>query len=347
MRTRQFILVEKPVDEVDINKIFKLIDAELPPLKEGQVLIKLHYIAHDPAIRGWIDANSDKERMYMPIVEPGELVKAGGLGEVVESKSTKLPVGTLVQGFMGWAEYVVMDESECLPVQEIEGLDIALWMGPLGFTGMTAWYGLEVIRASKEDKVFVVTAAAGATGHVAVQLAKKVFGCQKVIAITSSAAKCQWVESLGADVGLNYNDPDFVEQLDRATGKQVDVLFDNVGGWILDLMLHRMKRHSRVLACGAISTYNSRGKDPMRLPGWYELIIQRIEVRGFVIFDAAPRYSEILQGLIQAWKDGKLKLSDGNIMKESTGLEKVPQTWLKLFNGEGRGKVVTQLVTSR
>lgn len=211
-------------------------------------------------------------------------------------------------------------------------------------TGLTAYYGTKIIaRAGKEDTV-VVSGAAGATGSMVVQIAKKLLGCKRVVGIAGNDDKCKWVENLGADLCLNYKMGNFKQDLIRATDGYVDVYFDNVGGEILDLMLTRMKKDGRVAACGAITDYNRSEKPGLK--NWFEVISNRIEIKGFIASDfvAQGKGPETVKELVTAVKEGKIKVGDENETVVDTKFEDVPKTWMLLFEGANTGKLITKLV---
>lgn len=262
---------------------------------------------------------------------------------MVDSRASKLPKGMLVAATTGWAEHVILDAKACTPIREIPGLAITHFLGALGMTGLTAYYGLkEIARAGPEDSV-VVSGAAGATGSMAVQIAKKMIGCKRVIGIAGSDEKCRWVESLGADICLNYKKENFGRELAKATEGYVDVYFDNVGGEILDMMLRRMARHGRVAACGAVSAYNQSAREGLK--NIIEVISMRIEIKGFIIMDflAQGKGPAARQELIEAFQAGKITISDQNETIVSSDFEHIPETWMKLFEGGNTGKLITQL----
>ena len=206
---------------------------------------------------------------------------------------------------------------------------------------MTAYYGTKIIaRAGKEDTV-VVSGAAGATGSMVVQIAKKMLGCKKVVGMAGSDDKCKWVESLGADVCLNYKKSSFKQDLIEATDGYVEVFFDNVGGDILDLMLTRMKKGGRVAACGAITDYNKSEKTGLK--NWFEVISNRIEIKGFVNLDFVEG-PEAVKEMVTAAKEGKIQVGDENETVVDTSFEGIPKTWMLLFEGANTGKLVTKLV---
>ncbi|KIV88768.1 hypothetical protein PV10_08413 [Exophiala mesophila] len=343
---RAWILANKPQGTPTItgsNATFKLESRPLPELKPNQVLVKSLYYSNDPAQRGWISANIPGDRLYVPPVNVGEPMRARGLGEVLESTSEKIKKGSIVLGALNWNEYAVLDESAARVVAELPGgLSITHWLGALGGTGLTAHYGLVDVGEAKKGEKIVVSGAAGATGSMVVQIAKHIVGASNVIGIAGTDDKCRWVESLGADKCLNYKSSTFAADLKEATKDGVDVYFDNVGGEILDLMLGRMSMYGRIVACGAITGYNS--EEPCILSNYFQVISMRLQIRGFIIIDCAPkRVAEITQLFQDAIKDGRLKIGDANETVVPTAFEDVPKTWLGLFSGKNTGKLVTKL----
>lgn len=343
--TRQWLLANKPTDLPILSgpsATFKLVTTNLPPLQDDQVLLKTLYFSNDPAQRGWISKRVSPARLYVPPLEEGDCIRARCVAEVIESKSTALSKGALVWVDPGWTEYAIRNAKSCTPIQEIPGIGATHFLGALGLTGLTAYYGLkEIARAGPDDRV-VVSGAAGAVGSMVVQIAKKMIGCKKVVGIAGSDEKCKWVESLGADICLNYKSPNFKTDLKQATEGFVEVYFDNVGGETLDLMLGRMAREGRIAACGAISDYNT--SQPFGLKNYFEVISMRLEIKGFVVLDFLGKASETIQELIAAAKEGKIKIGDENETVISTSFEGIPETWMKLFDGVNRGKLITKLV---
>lgn len=346
-QTCQWILTNKPTDLPELsglNPTFTLETNSLPALNENQVLVKTLYISNDPAQRGWITKGANPERLYVPPVDQGAVMRARAIAEVLETKSDKHKKGDMVLANAGWAEYSVQEAKDCQPIDQMSGSSITHYLGAFGMTGMTAYYGTKIIaRAGPEDTV-VVSGAAGATGSMVVQIAKKMLGCKKVIGMAGTDEKCKWVLSLGADVCLNYKADDFRKQLRAATDGYVEVYFDNVGGDILDLMLTRMKKGGRVAACGAVANYNK--SDPTGLKNWFEVISNRIEIRGFIIIDflMQGKGPEAVAELVKAWKEGKIQVGEENETVVDTKFEDIPKTWMSLFEGANTGKLITKLV---
>lgn len=326
---------------------FKLITTELPPLQDDQVLLKTLYLSNDPAQRGRISKSVDPARLYAAPVAEGDSMYAYGIAEVIESKSPKLPKGTLVVvSHLNWTEYAVVDSPSCQPTPELPGIGLTHFLGALGLTGMTAYYGLKEIARAGPDDTVVVSGAAGATGSMAVQIAKKMIGCKKVIGIAGTDEKCKWVESLGADVCINYKTPNFQHDLIEVTEGFVEVYFDNVGGETLDLMLKRMARGGRIAACGAISQYNDSRFEGLK--NYFEVISMRLEIKGFIVLDfmsLSGKRASATQELIAAVEDGKIIIGDQNETVVSTAFEDIPKTWMKLFEGANTGKLITKLAS--
>ncbi|EXJ91279.1 hypothetical protein A1O1_04389 [Capronia coronata CBS 617.96] len=332
-----------PEGDANANATFKLVERPLPALGPEQVLVKTLFLSNDPAQRVGIEPSIPPERLYTPPVKLNETMSALGLGEVIASTAASLPVGSIVYTRPGWTEYAVLDAAACQPRTPLpNGLSITHYLGAFGGPGLTAYYGLVVIGEAKQGMRVVVSGAAGATGSMVVQVAKNIVGCSQVIGIAGSDEKCRWVESLGADICLNYRRATFEQDLVKATDGFVDVFFDNVGGHILDLMLARLKRNGVAVACGSISAYNSQ--EPTVLKNYFQVITMRLSIRGFIVMDHLAKASETLELYSRAVQEGKLKISDANEQVVPTRFEDIPKTWLRLFEGGNTGKLVTKLI---
>ncbi|KAH7408684.1 hypothetical protein DE146DRAFT_646936 [Phaeosphaeria sp. MPI-PUGE-AT-0046c] len=347
-QTRQWVLSNPPSSDPVLDgpdSTFSLKSTTLSSPGADQVLLKTLYLSNDPAQRGWIQKDMDPERLYTAPVLKGEVMRSYAIAEVVESNASALEKGQLVMGSFGWTEYAVVDAKDARPIQPdaAAGIRATHFIGALGGPGLTAYNGLvDVARATKDD-VVVVSGAAGATGSIVVQLAKNVLGCKKVIGIAGGEKKCRWVESLGADVCVDYKAANFKEELKKATDGFAQVYFDNVGGDILDLMLTRMARHGRIAACGAVATYNSLGEGGIK--NWFEIITNRIEVKGFIVTDAimAGKAGAWLGELVKGVKEGKIQIGPETETLVPTKFEDVPKTWTMLFKGGNTGKLVTEI----
>lgn len=347
-QTRQWTLAKHPEGLPTYGKsdsTFKLETKEIPALTDGQILTQLLYLSNDPAQRGWISSQIDPKRLYVPPVQIGQSMRSRGLAKVLSSKHPDFQAGDIVQGNTDWVEYPVLNANDASggvrKINEIPGLSITHYLGALGSTGLTAWYGLIDIAAAKKGERVVVSGAAGATGSMVVQIAKHIVGASYVVGIAGSDEKCRWVEKLGADKCLNYKSKTFAEDLKEACGDGVDVFFDNVGGEILDLMLLNMAKNGRISACGAITGYNDEA--PIVMKNYFNIITMRLQVKGFIVLDFLSKAVETIQKLVGAVKEGKITIGEENETVVDTKFEDIPGTWLKLFQGSNQGKLVTKL----
>jgi NADPH-dependent curcumin reductase CurA len=343
--TRQWLLAEKPTDLPVLegpSQTFKLHTRELPALQDDQVLVQVLYLSNDPAQRGWISRDINPERLYTVPVKLNTPMHARALCKVLESKSSNIKKGTDVLAAPGWTEYAVLDTKAVQPAPDLPGgLNITHYLGALGGTGLTAYYGLKVVAEAEASDRVVVSGAAGATGSMVVQIAKKLIGCKRVIGIAGSDEKCRWVESLGADICLNYKKSSFKEDLVKETEGFIDVYFDNVGGEILDLMFTRMAKGGRIAACGEISNYNKSASKREGLKNWFEVISMRIQIRGFIVTDYLSKRGEVLDIFRKAIEDGKLDIGVESEQVIPAKFEDIPKVWMKLFEGSNTGKLIT------
>jgi len=345
--SQQWLLANKPTDLPQLDgpsQTFKLENKDLPSLEDDQVLVKTLYLSNDPAQRGWISNDIPADRLYTVPVKVGTPMHARGIVEVVESKSSSLKKGALGLANVGWTEYSVQDAKAVTPTPDLPGgLSITHYLGALGMTGLTAYYGIKVVAETQASDTVVISGAAGATGSMAVQIAKKLIGSKRVVGIAGSDEKCRWVESIGADVCLNYKKSSFKEDVIKETDGFIDVYFDNVGGDILDLMFTRMAKGGRIAACGAISNYNTSASKQSGLKNWFEVISMRIQIRGFIVTDYLSHRGEVLDIFREALEDGKLKIGDESEQVVPGKFEDIPKTWMKLFEGTNTGKLVTKI----
>lgn len=350
--SKALILQNPPTTVPDLSlggekSTFKLVEQDIPELQEGQYLVKTVYLSNDPAQRLWMQKETDAARGYVPPVRKGDVMNSVAIGKVVDSKSSSYSVDDLVLGQFRWTEYSVQDEKPAvaLPVAKINaipGFSPTIFLGAFGTTGLTAFFGLTDILKLEKGQSIVISGAAGAVGYIAVQYAKHVIGASKVVAISGSDEKVEWVKKLGADISLNYKHPEFKKQLDDATEGFVDAYFDNVGGEVLDQMLTRVKQHGRIAASGAISIYNSL--DSTHLHNYSQIITNRLILQSFIVIDYLPRYAEAIAVLSSAVKAGKLDVKHGETLVHAK-FEDIPKTWGILFDGGNTGKLVTQIAS--
>src|SRR6478735_7702142 len=290
-RNRRFLLRERPAGRIGSNT-FELSEQPIPDIGDGEALIRVDWISLDPTNRTWINDTPT----YLPPVGIGEVMRAGGLGEVVASNNPNYAVGQTVQGFVGWQEYAVAsDAMPLLPVDVAEGVSPSAYLGALGLTGLTAWIGIRDIGKPQPGETVVVSAAAGAVGSVAGQLAKA--DGARVVGIAGGAEKCALLtEELGFDAAVDYKADDWREKLVEATPDGIDVDFENVGGEIMDRIFARLNIGARIALCGLISGYNDEG-GPTGPRNFSALIAARAKVQGFLILDYLDRYGEAARQL--------------------------------------------------
>jgi NADPH-dependent curcumin reductase CurA len=298
----------------------------------GEFLVEVAYLSIDPAMRGWMNAG----RSYIPPVEIGAVMRAGGTGRVAASEHPGFAVGDHVFGMFGVQECAISDGRGVLK------LDLSLappttYLGALGMTGLTAYFALLDTGKAKEGDTVVISGAAGAVGSVAGQIAK-IKGC-RVIGIAGGAEKCRRVtEEFGFDAAIDYRLPHLRRTLRELAPGGVDVYFDNVGGEILDDVLTCLARGARVIICGAVSQYN---ETEVRGPANYQmLIVARASMTGMLVFDYADRYPEAMTELAGWYRAGRL-VSRETVVPGS--VEDFPETLLKLFEGVNTGKLILEL----
>jgi hypothetical protein len=273
-------------------------DVLVPALETGQVLVKVEWISLDPATRRWInDASS-----HFPSSSREVPVRALGAGTVSVSEHPGFAVGDRVCGWLGWQEDAVVDGSSLRRVPE--GVPLAASLNVLGMAGQTAWLGLHDIGQPRKGETVVVTAAAGSVGAIAIQLA--VAAGARVIGVAGTPAKCEWVRELGAGDCVNYREEDVSAACSRLCPAGVDVIFDNVGGAILDALLPHVTVNARVVLCGAISRYADEG-GPAPLCNWFYLLLNRVRMEGFMRMDHEDRFDEIEADLLPRLRNGELR----------------------------------------
>ncbi|HQT64123.1 MAG: NADP-dependent oxidoreductase [Acidocella sp. 20-57-95] len=328
---RQFRLAARPVGLPKASDWTYVKEPARPP-EDGEVLVGVEYLSLDPAMRGWMNEG----KSYIAPVKIGEVMRALGVGKVVESKAAGFAAGDYVSGALGIQAYATVKAKELTKIDP-RLAPLPVFLNVLGMTGMTAYFGLLDVGEPKEGDTVVVSGAAGAVGATVGQIAK-IKGC-RVVGIAGGAQKCAFLTNeLGFDAAVDYKSADFKKELKAACPNGIDVYFDNVGGEILDTCLALINLHARIVICGAISQYNNT--TAIQGPANYlSLLVNRARMQGMVVFDYADRYGLAAREMAGWMAAGKL------IGKEDivTGLESFPQTLLKLFSGENFGKLVLKV----
>jgi NADPH-dependent curcumin reductase len=305
----------------------------VPELEEGQVLVKALYVSLDPAMRGWMN----DARSYIAPVGVGEVMRALVAGRVVASKHPRRTVGDYVTGMLGVQEYGVVN-GDGLGKVDTDLASLPTYLGTLGMPGMTAYFGLLDIGRPVAGETVVVSGAAGAVGGVVGQLAK--LQGARAIGIAGGAEKCEYiVQDLGFDAAIDYKGQDVREGLREHCRKGIDVYFDNVGGEILDAALARLARHARVVICGAISQYNA-GAQMVGPANYLSLLVNHATMTGFVVSDYGDRYLDGAREMAGWLAEGKIVSREDVV---TGGVERFPETLLRLFEGGNIGKLVLQV----
>ncbi|MCW3040561.1 MAG: putative NADPH:quinone reductase [Solirubrobacterales bacterium] len=313
----------------------ELVEEPIPELADGQALVRTLYLSLDPSNRIWMS----EMRSYMPPVPLDAVMRGLGVGQVVASRRKDFPVGSLVLGWTGFQDYAVMDdatdEGPYTRLPEPLPAPLTMFLGALGHTGITAYLGMIDIGRPEPGDTVVVSAAAGAVGSIAGQLAKA--RGARTVGLAGGAAKCAHVVGkLGFDVCVDYKAADWRQQLAAAVPDGVDVNFENVGGVIMDEVLLHLNIGARVALCGMISQYESADATS----SWAgqlsigQLIMRRASMTGFLVLDHADRFPEAIEHLAGLLGDGRLQ-SDENVVD---GLENAIDCLNGLFDGSNTGK---------
>ena len=332
MINKKMILVNRPTGIPEKNT-WSFEEELISEIKDGQILIRHQYISLDPAMRGWMN----NSKSYIPPVEIGTVMRAGTVGEVIQiNNNTNFKVGDFVSGWGGVQEYSISDGKNYSIIKD-KNNPIHRYLGALGMPGMTAYFGIINEGKIKSGDIVLVSAAAGAVGSLVGQIAK-IKGC-KVIGIAGGNEKCKYVkEQLGFDEVIDYKNDNIYSSLKKYCPEGIDVYFDNVGGEILDAALAKLRMNARIVICGAISQYNntSRTKGPSN---YLSLLVNRATMKGMVVFDYKNDYPMAINQISEWFNQGKL-ISNESIFE---GIDNFYETFLKLFNGNKRGKLILKL----
>jgi NADPH-dependent curcumin reductase CurA len=326
---RQFRLAARPEGAISASDFTLATEPAAEP-GEGEVLVKVTYLSLDPAMRGWMrDAPS-----YIPPVELGAVMRAGGVGVVLESRDPKFAPGDRVTGALNVQEYATI-KGKGLTKIDTRLAPETVWLNVLGMPGMTAYFGLLEIGAPVAGQTVVVSGAAGAVGATVGQIAK-IKGC-RAVGIAGGPQKCAYLLELGFDAAIDYKNENVHAGLKQHCPDGIDVYFDNVGGDILDAALARLAMHARIVICGAISQYNSTSVQGPK--NYLSLLVKRARMQGMVVFDYADRYATGAMEMAGWMAQGKLASREDVV----EGLETFPDTLNKLFRGENFGKLVLKV----
>lgn len=323
-------LVKRPETTITPD-LFEVVRLNTPELEDGQILIKQTHMSLDPAMKGWMMPDRDS---YIPPVELGDIMRSGGVGEIVESKNPAMPVGARVQGLIGWTEYAVSngDGLNLLP----EGIPTEAVLCVLALPGMTAYQGLMNVGKPKAGETIVVSGAAGSVGSMVGQIAKA--EGLNVIGTAGTDEKCQWLtDELGFDAAINYKSDDLSEKLAASAPNGVDLYFENTGGAVQHAVFDLMNAHGRIMVCGMISDYNTL--TPSAGPNWIPIIKKRLTIQGFTMPDHYDKIPNMMQAMSKYLMEGKIKYRAHTLH----GLESAIEGINLLFSGGNTGKLMVEL----
>ncbi len=312
--------------------VWKLTQDEPTAPAEGEIAVAIDTISIDPGMSGWI---TDK-RSYMPPVKPGGVMRAFGVGQVTQSQSADYEEGDWVTGFTGVQTHGVFHEKR------LRKIDPSLapprkFLSGLGMTGYTGFFGMSDLGRPKMGETVVVSAASGAVGSIAAQVAKAAGA--RVIGIAGGPEKCAYLQAeLGLDHAIDYKNCNVGDALAKACPDEIDLYFDNVGGETLEAVLGLMKYQGRIVVCGAISQYDDFA-GALGPANFMSVVTHSLTIRGFTMRDYMHRVPEALGWLVPAWKDGRLKMREHVV----EGIEKFPDAYEMIFRGENHGKLLLKV----
>ena len=309
---------------------FELKETSLPPVGDGQVRIRNRWLSVDPYMRG----RMNDVKSYVPPFQVGEPLEGGAIGEIVEGKADGFNPGDLVLHMGGWRDETVASARAVNKLPNL-GVDPQKFLGVLGVTGATAYFGLLDVASAKQGDVVFVSAAAGAVGSVVVQLAKA--RGMTVVGSAGGREKCDLVRSLGADQVVDYREGPILKSLAAAAPEGIDVYFDNVGGDHLDAAFALARNNARFAICGMIAGYND--PKPAEFRFITRVIAARIRLQGFIVFDFQSRMDEFYREMGQLVTSGAVHAQETVV----DGLESTPDAFLGLFQGANTGKMLVRL----
>ena len=334
---QQILLDNRPTGEA-VASNFKLVTADTPALKDGQVLVRHHFLSLDPYMRG----RMNDSKGYTAPQALGEVMIGGTVGEVVESQSTRFAVGDKVVGMGGWQQFSVVDGNQLGALRKVDTTHVPLsyYLGAVGMPGVTAYYGLVKIIEAKAGQTVVVSAATGAVGSAFAALAKA-RSC-RVVGIAGGPDKCKYaIDELGFDACIDYKLHQDASSLSKALKAQcpdgIDGYFENVGGMVLDAVLPLMNAFGRIALCGMIAGYNGKPV-PMSYPAL--ILMNRLRIQGFIVSEQMEVWPEALKELGMLVATGKLKPRE----TVAQGLQSAPEAFLGLLKGKNFGKQIVKLI---
>ncbi len=329
MKNQQILLARRPHGAV-VEDDFRMVESEVPPAGEGQLLTRVRWLSLDPYMRG----RMDEAKSYARPQPLDEVMIGGTVAEVVESKNPRFKPGDFVVGMAGWQQYQVTDGAGLRKV-DASLIPLSAYLGPVGMPGVTAWYGLTQIGKPKQGETLVVSAAAGAVGSVVGQLAK-LLGC-RAVGVAGGKAKCDLVTGeLGFDACVDYKAESFRADFKAAVPKGIDVVFENVGGAVLDASLARMNAFGRIALCGLVAGYTGQ---PIPIQNSRSLLVNRLLLQGFIVAEHMELWPQALAELGQHVAAKRIRYRE----TIAEGLASAPRAFIGMLEGKNVGKQLVKL----
>ena len=328
--TKRFYLKSKPTDQLTLDH-FEMREDEVASPQAGEVLVKTLYISLDAAQRAWLQGRTYRGEVGAGTPMPGLLI-----GEIVESNDPSMKTGDIIEGDLGWQEYGIARARHLNKRKRVEPLTHLVSLQ--GIAGHTAYVGMTHLGAPRAGDTVLVSAAAGAVGSIAIQLAR--LAGAKTVGLAGSDEKCDWLKKTAkADVAINYKSGNLLKNLTEAAPQGIDLYFDNVGGNVLEAALFAMNERGRVICCGAVSQYDGPGTNagPRGIPGL--IVVKRLSMRGFVVMDDAWIYPEADRRMAAWAKAGEIAVAEDII----DGFENTPEALIGLLAGKNTGKRIIKL----
>lgn len=330
-KNMQVLLANRPKGWVQESD-FRIVETELPPLQDGQVLVQNVYLSLDPYMRG----RMDDAKSYAAKTELNDVMVGGTVGTIIESKNPAFQTGDMVLGYFGWQQYGISNGKGLVKLDSAAGIPPSAYLGAVGMPGLTAWVGLISIGEPKAGETVVVSAASGAVGSVVGQLAKA-RGC-RAVGIAGGKTKCDYVvNELGFDACVDYKAEQFVQDLAAATPDGIDIYFENVGGKVTEAVFRRLNPFSRIPLCGLVSQYNEQ--QPQGPRNYGAILINRAKVQGFIVSEHAQLFPQATKELTTLFREGRLKYRE----TVAEGLENAPRAFIGMLKGENLGKQLVKL----
>ncbi len=331
MKNTKVILVNRPKGEIEDSN-FDIKTEEVPAIKDGEVLIQIHDISLDPAIRGWMNEGTT----YIKGIEIGAVIRTFSAGKIIKSKNEKFKEGSYVSGLLGAQSYCISN-GEGLSVLDVSSSKLSHHLGILGMPGMTAYFGLLKSGEPVSGDVVYISGAAGIVGSTVGQIAK-IKGCT-VVGSAGSDAKCKFLlEECGFDYAINYKTEDINQQLKKYAPNGVHIYFDNVGGPTLDIALLNLARGARVVICGAISQYNDMG-NIYGPKNYMKIVTARGKMNGIIVFDYVEQWPAAVKEIAQWIGSNKISVKEHTI----NGLDNFSSALQMLYTGKNFGKLILNI----